>query len=365
MTLRIDQLAVCGHGMVTAVGNDAASTCAAMRAKVRGFATANLWDKTGGLKLQAARPKLHQWWEGATMWPELAAPAVWQCLQQAAAGVTGRVLDAQAIPVLSLLPPETRPLSPRGTLAGFSTALEHRLGVTFPEGSGSLRAGRTGMAQALHWAAKVLSQPEVGAVVVVGVESFLRQAIVEHYIDERRLLCATNSNGFIPGEAACAVLIARADDGAPTRLRILGLGHEHEPLDPAEGATQATQAQALSRAWRSALEQARVPFHDIAFTLSDLNGERHKFKEAAIAAGRNDRVPPEGRSRRIKGLVELWHPSECLGEIGAAISPCLLAWALEAGRRGYAPSRHTLIHASEDDGARLAIVAAFEPGVAS
>ena len=364
MTGRLDDLAVYGHGLVCAVGCDGASSFAAMRAKVRGFTTANLWDATGGKRLQAARPTLHQWWEGPTMWPELAAPAVMQCLQQAAAGATGELLSLQAVPVISLLPPESRPAAPRGSLSGFSAALEHRLGWRLPRSSCVLRAGRTGAAHALHLAHSALFEKSADAVVVVGVESFLRQAIVEHYSEARRLLCATNSNGFIPGEAASAVLVARARREASPRLRILGIGLERESIDSSVGARQAHRAQALSRAWQSALRQAAVQFYDIAFTLSDLNGERHKFKEAAIAAARNDRVPPEGRSRRARGFLDLWHPSEFIGEVGAAISPCLLAWAFEAGRRGYAPSQHALLHASEDDGERMAIVTRFESGEA-
>ena len=221
------------------------------------------------------------------------------------------------------------------------------------------------MGHALQWVEGVIATHGAKAAVVVGVESFLRQSIVDYYIDVRRLLCATNSNGFIPGEAACAVLLAPVRKSSPPHLQILGMAMKHESLDHVSGAGQATRAEALSTAWRSALAGAGVPLHDIAYTVSDLNGERFKFKEAAIAAARNDRVPPEGRSRRAKGFLDLWHPSEFIGEVGAAISPCLLAWALEAGRQGYAPSPLTLMHASEDDGERLAIVARFEAKGAS
>lgn len=357
-------LCVYGHGVVSALGNDSASVFAAMRAKVRGFRSANLWDPTAGQRLHAARPTLHQWWEGPTMWPELAAPAVRQCLAQAQAGATGAPLDPKTVAVISLLPPESRFGTPPGPLAGFGQALGQKLDWPLPPGSLTLRGGRTGMGHALRWAERAMDEHGAKAVVVVGVESYLRQALVDHYIHEQRLLCGGNSNGFVPGEAACAILVARSSSSA-ARLTILSSVLTREAIDPKVGARQATRAQALSDAWRAALQQARVEFHDIAYTLSDLNGERVRFKEAAIAAARNDRVPPEGRSRRERGYVDLWHPSEFMGEVGAAISPCLLSWALEAGRRHYAPSSHALIHTSEDDGERLAMVTRFESGAPS
>jgi 3-oxoacyl-[acyl-carrier-protein] synthase I len=200
------------------------------------------------------------------------------------------------------------------------------------------------------------------AVVVVGVESFLRQAIVNHYVDAGRLLCGTNSNGFVPGEAACAILLAPVGDKQIPCLEIMGIGLEQEKLAVKGMAGQATRGEAMTRAWRRALTQANVHFYDVAFTVSDLNGERFKFKEAAFAAARLDRVPPEGRSRRAKGFVQMWHPCEYLGEIGAAISPCLLGWTYEAGMKGYLPSLHAMLHASEDEGERMAIVTRFNSG---
>ena len=354
-------LGVYGHGMITAVGHDAESTCAAMRAGVHGATTANLWDPTAGKRLQAARPVLHQWWEGATLWPHLAARAVSECLEQADIGATGEPLEPRCIPIVSLLPPAGRPLLPSNFAAGFAEALSHKLGWPLPHGSGTLQVGRTGAVHALPWVTQAL-RSGAKAVVVVGVESFLRQAIVNHYLDAGRLLCGANSNGFVPGEAACAVLMAPAGRANVPCLQILGIGLEREVLAVKGMAGQATRSEAMSRAWRCALTQAGVHFYDIAFSLSDLNGERFKFKEAAFAAARLDRVPPERRSRRGKGFAQMWHPSEYLGEIGAAVSPCLLGWTFEAGRRGYAPSVDAMLHSSEDEGERMAIVTRFHSG---
>ena len=57
-----------------------------------------------------------------------------------------------------------------------------------------------------------------------------------------------------------------------------------------------------------------------------------------------------------KRPLELWHPIEYLGEIGAAILPCLLAWTAHALRHGYAPGPRALCHIGSDDGQRMALV---------
>jgi 3-oxoacyl-[acyl-carrier-protein] synthase-1 len=52
----------------------------------------------------------------------------------------------------------------------------------------------------------------------------------------------------------------------------------------------------------------------------------------------------------------MWHPIEHLGEVGAAILPCLLAWAAHAMREGYAPGGRALCHVGSDTGERAALV---------
>ena len=92
---------------------------------------------------------------------------------------------------------------------------------------------------------------------------------------------------------------------------------------------------------------------DVALRVTDLSGEHYKFKEAAFVAGRLD------TSARSTPL-DLWHPIQYLGEVGAAILPCLLAQALHAGRFGYAPGPISLCHVGSDAGERAALVAKYE-----
>ena len=91
--------------------------------------------------------------------------------------------------------------------------------------------------------------------------------------------------------------------------------------------------------------------------MTDLNGEHYKFKEASFPIGRLL------KSRKEPG-IDLRHPIEYLGEIGAAIGPCMLATALDAGMKGYAQGPTVLCHCSNDEGARVVVVARYEPAAA-
>ena len=362
------RLAVFAHGMVTAVASNGAATSAAMRAGVSGVAVANLWDKTAGQRLNAARPKMQQWWEGPGMLAPLAQAAIEECLGAAAELAPGEPgggaqLEPDRVPILLILPPPDRPLRPAGLEGIVTEDLRQRLGRALPPGSSVISSGRTGIAQALLAAHELLSGGRCKACVIVGVESFLRQAIVNHYIDVGRLLCGTQSNGFIPGEAACAVLVGLGEAFEAPKLMISSIGRGVEPGGAGGSAASPVTGNGLTAAIREALTLAGIEYYHLQFLISDVNGERFKFKEATIAAGRLDRPAPAGVPPRPLGHMQIWQPAEFLGEIGAAIFPCLLGWAFEAGREAYAPSERVLLYAGEDNGDRVAIVGHFVRGV--
>ena len=177
--------------MWTAAGHDGPSTVAAMRAAVSGAERANLWDHTIGDNLNAFRVHAHQWWEGATFLPDLAHPVIEECRAQVpeALGV-----DPNDIPD----PPCRRAEGPSGPAAGSSSAScsrasPRRTGARFPPAAAS-SPGAVALPHLLTRAAELATRAPL--TIIVGVESFLRQRIVEHYIERARLLCGTNSSGL-------------------------------------------------------------------------------------------------------------------------------------------------------------------------
>lgn len=63
--------------------------------------------------------------------------------------------------------------------------------------------------------------------------------------------------------------------------------------------------------------------------------------------------------QRREELFDLWHPIEYIGEVGAAIGPCVFALAHHAIKNGYAPGPIALCHFSNDNGERAAAMVGY------
>ncbi|NKI94698.1 hypothetical protein [Rhizobacter sp. SG703] len=339
-------LAVRRFGLVSALGFNAPSTLAALRAGISAVRRTDWLDRETGQPLRGALVPLPQWWEGTGKLADLAAPAIAECLAALPPD------EAARTPILLGVAAAGRP----GRFADLDTLLmpqiQARLGWVAHPLSRLFAADQTGCVDALALAAELIDTGRAAHVVVAGVDSFLQRDTLEAMQRQRRVMTPGNSNGFFPGEAGAAALVGRAGaPGAGPALRILGAGRalEHARID----STEALRAQGLTQAVKTALAGAGVALKDIAYRLTDLSGEHYKFKEAAFVAGRlngGERAKPLG----------LWHPIEYLGEIGAAIVPCLLAQAAHAALHGYAPGPLALCHVGSDAGERAALVLQME-----
>jgi 3-oxoacyl-[acyl-carrier-protein] synthase I len=341
-------LAIRAYGMVTAVGFTGETSCTAMRAGISGAAKANLWDRYSLSYIQAARAPLRQWWEGAGKLIELLAPAVYECLMAAAP------VPPERVPLLLGLPTPSRPFRWPGFDERVLMEVSDKLGVRLHPASGILPRGNSAAVAALRLAPKVLSEARVPCCIVAGVDSFLQQSMMQAYNDQERVLTPDNSNGFIPGEAGAAILVAPAADGPPPAgdLMVLGTGLAREKSTIAS--KDPLRADGLTAAVKAALEAAGLGLEDVGYRITDLNGEHYKFKEANFVIARLLR-------KRREDIFDLWHPSEFVGECGAAIGPLVFGWALDAARKEYARGDVVLCHFSDDDGERAAAVLRWRP----
>lgn len=346
-------LSVVGYGMWSALGHDGPSTIAGIRGQIIASETGNLWDPTLGANLNCFRVAAHQWWEGPSFLPELAIPPIEECLAQVANLDPALRRPAAEIPILVTVAPPDRPGRPGGLETMMMEGLARKLGRPLPQGSGVVGGGRTGLPHLMAMAARQSGQYPLQ--ILVGVESLLRQAVVEHYVRRNRLFCGTNTSGFTLGEAGAAVLVARTGAVQGPELAITGMGTGVEPGRDGGNREQAVTGEGLTQAFRAALAVKGIPFYDFPVLIGDLNGEHFKFKEQMMAQMRLERAPPEGRSRRPRGYTEHWSLIEYAGEIGAALMPAQLAWAFEMGRLGLLPQNRALCFAGEDDGRRVAL----------
>ena len=120
-------------------------------------------------------------------------------------------------------------------------------------------------------------------------------------------------------------------------------------MEPAAIGTELPlRAEGLTTAIKNALTDAGCELHELDFRITDLSGEQYYFKEAALALGRIVRVHKEE--------FDVWHPAECIGEVGAVAGLAALVLAHSACRKGYAPGPGILCHAANDSGERAAAV---------
>lgn len=333
-------LSITACGMVTPLGFDAASSCAAIRAGIRCVDEDILWHAESGENISAGKVRLPQWWEGLGKLADLVAPAIQECLDAAAPA------QPEDIPLLLAVAEKSRVHRMPGIDHRLLGEIRFRLGVEFHAETRIFADGGTGGANALRYAAQLIRKDLAPCCIVAGVDSFLQQNVFESYVDRRRILTPDNSNGFTPGEAGCAVLVGPLDKQG-LHVSIMGAGFEHE--EAGIESELPLRADGLTKAIAEAFSRAGVTMDDIGYRISDLNGEHYKFKEATIAMSR---YPHEPRDT----VFEVWHPIEYMGEIGAAIVPCALGLALDAARNGYAPGDKALCHFSGDNGQRVVFV---------
>jgi 3-oxoacyl-[acyl-carrier-protein] synthase-1 len=334
------QLSLRACGLVTALGYNAPSTLAALRAGISGVRTQAWADLEGGEPYRCARVDLPQRWGGVALLADLLSPAIHECLQGGGAG------GLAEIPLLVGVSHPSRPGRAAHIEVQLLAAVAERLETRLHPDSRTFAAGQTGCAQALAHARELIASGRASHVLVAGVDSYIDRETLRAYDQQRRLLCTGNSNGFLPGEAGAAVLVsAHAAGAAEPYVASGGQAVEAATIE----STSPLRGQGLAQAVRQAMSSAGATMGDMAFRLSDLSGEHYKFKEALLVAMRLD------RSERAQPLP-MWHPIEHLGEVGAAILPCLLAWAAHAMREGYAPGGRALCHVGSDTGERAALV---------
>jgi 3-oxoacyl-[acyl-carrier-protein] synthase-1 len=182
-------------------------------------------------------------------------------------------------------------------------------------------------------------------VLLVGVDSLLNAADINFYLQEERLFVPGNTDGFLPGEAAAALIVSRTPASAG-RLRIAGLGSGNE-AGTLDGSVP-NRSEGLTAAIRQACAEAHVAPAQLQFRLSDQNGEHFFTRDATNAI---TRVMAGGGQPAFLTLADK------LGDIGAATGPAMLAWlSREMQHPRRSPGTTGLLHLANDAGLRDAVV---------
>lgn len=332
-------VAILASGMVTGVGLTAASTCAAIRCAISNFTETRFMDK-GGEWMMGCQVPLEQPWRGRTKLVKMVAPAIKECLAS---------LDGTApakVPLFLCVAELDRP----GRLDGLDQTIlmevQVELGMQFHPESKVIAEGKVGGATALALARQCLQGRRSDYCLIAGVDSYLVSGTLAAYEEQTRLLTSQSHDGFIPGEAGAAILVGLPAKAKGVTVQCLGIGQGHEQSTVLS--EEPLKADGLVLAINLALADSNCEIANLDYRITDTNGEQYYFKEATLAL---DRI-----LRNRKDLFEIWHPVDSVGEVGAAIGPCLLSIALCAAQRNYAFGRGPLCHFGSDGGDRMALV---------
>lgn len=330
-------LAIVSTGMSTGVGLSAPASCAAIRAGITGFAETKFIDQ-GGKWILGSQVPLPEPERGTAKLVQLAASAV----REALAGIANPPIDK--IPLLLGVSEPTRP----GRLADLDDSIlarvESQLGLRFHQESRVIAQGRMSGITGIQVARSAILDAGFPYCLIAGVDSYLVAATLASLESRFRLLTSQNPNGFIPGEAAAAVMVGPPDRSAG--LNISGIGSGSEPASIESG--EPLRAEGLVQAVKSALADSGLGWANLDYRITDLNGEQYFFREATLAMTR--------LLRTRKEEFDLWHTADCIGEIGAAAVPCALSVAFDAAAKGYAPGRGVLCHFSCDGSERAVVI---------
>jgi 3-oxoacyl-[acyl-carrier-protein] synthase I len=277
----------------------------------------------------------------------LAAPAL-------RAAVAGGAPSA-AWPLLLAVPERGRPDDDARLDGAIVQALSEASGVAIDAArSGTVRAGHAGFALALAAALDDIGRG-APAVVVGAVDSYYHPDVLAWLDEEHRLHALDAENGFVPGEGAAFVVLTpalarpgrkeapRESHVPPVLLRRVETGRED---------TVATGDPNIGRAMTAVLRDLAVssPGGKLAWSLTDVNGERHRVREWELAAGRGAFADDAVHQR----------PTGELGDLGAASGGVMAAIACALLRAGAAPRPCVCVALASDGPERGAFLLSFE-----
>ncbi|MEJ2693407.1 MAG: hypothetical protein P8166_10205, partial [Candidatus Thiodiazotropha sp.] len=311
-------LAITATGMVTGVGLSAPATCAAIRCALDNFQETHFTDKSGEWVMACEVP-LEKPWRGKVRLIKMAAAAITEILQNNPA------LNPVETPLLLCLAEHDRPGRIIDDDKQLFLDLQSDLGLEFSDQSLVIAAGHVAVAIAFKHARDLIHQQGIKHVLIAACDSLLVAQTLTYYEENDRLLTSNNSNGFIPGEAGAALLLEAGDGRSDAFLSCEGLGFAVETalIDSEEP----LRAEGLTTAIEESLKDAGCNMGDLEFRITDVSGEQYHFKESTLALSRT--------LRQRKEEFDIWHPADCVGEVGSAQGLIMLSVLKTACEKAY------------------------------
>jgi 3-oxoacyl-[acyl-carrier-protein] synthase I len=338
-------------GMRTAVGLDALQTAMLYRAGAAGMREAPIVDVDGDtvtLCHDPTQPPLLAGWERAV---ELAVPALDECLRPLA----DRLDPARTRFWMCLderFGKAARGSDDQAQAAAVVRGATERVHAFLPGVSAEVvaRGGASG-ALAVAAAVEAIASRQTDAVLLGAAHTDYDVGFVQRMSEDKRIFKPDNLDAFIPGEAACFLLLARDDVarrlGAAPMAGVVSAasGHETATEDNDHSRLEARGLTATVRAAAAPMAEAGLT---AGWAITDLTFERRRVLEWQAMLIRTRKLWSDPY------VVD--SPAQRIGRLGAAAILVGLGLAAVHFRAGSAPSPRALIYGGSDDGARGAVL---------
>jgi 3-oxoacyl-[acyl-carrier-protein] synthase I len=338
-------LRIVTRAMCCAIGHHADAAIAAIRARINHFRETEFVARDGQPIMGAHLYEVDAWGEDRI--DLMLHSVIAQCLSKTPQVPTEQIglmvmttsVNHHGLPSQRLA--EELQRFTEGQVAGFEPF--------FPE-SILCSYGKGGIARALGEADQWMNQPNgPQQVLLIGIDSLLHAAAIEHYLLQERLVTGYNADGFIPAEGAAALLLTSKQADTPA-LWIDAWASDEETWRIDGG--QPLRAEALSRAVRKVIGLAGTELAALKFHASGMNGESWYAKEVSLTLSRVI-------ERRVADFPHHMI-AQFTGETGAAAPALTLAWLASAMGRTTSPTGNSaLVHFSDEMGPRSALIVRY------
>ncbi len=319
---------IAGMGMITPVGANTEMTAAAVRADVSAYRETDYFDKNYNKVKMAMVPD--EALEGCLNEEQIKGDIsakqarMLQLAKLALIELTPSIPENSSLP-LFLAGPEQLDKNDLGVNKLLIENIALQSGVNLDINSSRIISiGRAGGLNAIKLAFRYFESSEQDYVLVGGVDTFYDKCVVDMLDGANRLLCGTAMDGFVPGEGAGFLLLARNNGHQRKHLTCMyepGIGVENGHMFSNKTYTGG----GLSEAFSAAI--GNIDSNKIKSIYSSLNGESYFSKEYGVAITRNAHHFVEDFAHE--------HPADSMGDLGAAtgiVFAGIIASYIQAGQ---------------------------------
>ena len=375
--MRLDphEIAITGMGMVSSLGLDVVTSCAAARAGISRISEVDNWQflPTGSDEPEPLTghsiPLLTNGFEGQARLLRLGSAALEDLLKQTSIPEPGRTAvylnvgngfyleaaakladsdDDKAVAAQSL---QIEQYEQAKIQKGMIAKILKTVDLDIPRENQFLTFGnQAGIAPLLEQAAEHLRRGNIDQALIGGIDSLFDSRKLTALNKLGILKTPENPRGFLPGDMGCWILLEKPRTRAAQSKQKFYLDSVFHKIDKADRFTTAdTQpGKTLSATISECIESAFPNKQPVPYSIGNLNGDAHKSMEWGQAL-------TDLKSRNCELNGQNWFLGSFFGEIGSASGTAAICLAARTLLRTNATVERALIWLSGDDGLKTAI----------